>query len=158
EDQRARAFAPRAGGPVLREQPLQEGQGDGGGLAGAGGGTGHDVATLQDHGNGFGLAGRGRDKVLRPECAQPRVRKPESLEKHGWLQQAMFRQGRNIGSTRSVPWEPRCERKMGADGARLSWRSGSWPVAERVASACAMGWQQRVLRREMRQARSAEPG
>ena len=76
QDQAARAARLALGGLGLRQQ-VQDGQGEAGGLAGAGLGGGEQVAALQDLRNGLGLDGGGRGVAGFGDGAQQGISQPE---------------------------------------------------------------------------------
>ena len=64
-------------------QQLQHGQGEAGGLAGAGLGAAHEVAAFQHQGNGLDLDGGGVFVALLAYGAQELGQQPEGFEGHG---------------------------------------------------------------------------
>ena len=81
EDQRAGIAATSV--PGRREQPVQQGQGEGRGLAGAGHGQAEDVAALEAGGNGVGLDGAGAGEARVANAAQQGVVEAKAVEAAG---------------------------------------------------------------------------
>ena len=67
----------------MGRQPLQQGQGEAGGLAGARLGAAHEVPAFQHDGNGLGLDGGGVFVALLAYGAQQLGQQPEGIEGHG---------------------------------------------------------------------------
>ena len=72
-----------AGAGVGRQQ-LQQGQREGGGLAGSGLGAGHQIASFEHDGNGLGLDGGGDLVALLAHGAQQLGHEAEGFESHGY--------------------------------------------------------------------------
>jgi hypothetical protein len=83
-------------------QALQQGQGEAGGLAGAGLGGGHDVASGQHGGNRLRLHGGGRLVGQGFEGADDLVDQAEGLESHGMCSKT--KRGRSVAG-----WPGLCE-------------------------------------------------
>ena len=67
-------------GPAIGGQPMQDGKGEGGGLAGAGLGDTQQVAPLQDRGDGQGLDGGGRRIAFLGQGREQRLGEAEVFE------------------------------------------------------------------------------
>ena len=86
EDQRADRMAGRREGRVgVRAQPVEDGEGEGRGLAGPGLGGGEDIASREDEGDGGGLDRGGGGVALFRDGPQQIGRQAERVEGQAWL-------------------------------------------------------------------------
>ena len=121
EDERADRVAGRREGRVgVRAQPVEDGQGEGRGLAGAGLGGGEDVAALEDEGDGGCLDRRGGGVALFGDGLQQVGRQAERVEGQAWLLR-----GSQAGAGGAGPGSATAAPAVGALGAAGSRAPGA---------------------------------